>query len=189
MTLSGHIMLTSLYNQDPIYSYNMGQRTKKSTIRLVRPRKTQISLRIRAILSESSLIAPAIYSLQAFQRTVSTAATTQQKVQAPTQQNVPVTAQHNVPATIRQNVPVPTLQNVQATTVPQNIPVRITKRNQPSKRLPMRNNFNTALQRSNGNLSFSKAKRTWLIGDSILKGVNTKAWQVMWKTVQKVERL
>ena len=106
----------------------------------------------------------------------STAVTTQQKDPAPTQQNVPVTAQHNVPATIRQNVAVPTFQNVQATTVPQNVPVpvRITKRNQPSKRLPMRNNFDTAPQRSNGNLSFAKPKRTLLIGDSILKGVNTK---------------
>ena len=34
----------------------MSQRTRKSTIRLVRPAKTQISLRIRAVWSESSLL-------------------------------------------------------------------------------------------------------------------------------------
>ena len=38
----------------------------------------------------------------------------------------------------------------------------------------MRNNFDTAPQRCNGNLSFAKPKRTLLIGDYILKWVNTK---------------
>ena len=46
----------------------MCQRTTKPTIRLVRPAKTQISLRIRAVWSESSLIACAFFRLQAIQR-------------------------------------------------------------------------------------------------------------------------
>ena len=48
--------------------YHLSQRMTKSTIRLVRPPKTQISLRIRAAWSESSLIACAFYSIQAVQR-------------------------------------------------------------------------------------------------------------------------
>ena len=44
------------------------QRTTKPTIRLVRSAKTQIRLRIRAVWSESSLIAWAFYSLQVIQR-------------------------------------------------------------------------------------------------------------------------
>ena len=47
---------------------HMSQRTTNSTIRLVRPAKTKISLRTRAVWSESSLIAYAFYSLQAIQR-------------------------------------------------------------------------------------------------------------------------
>ena len=43
----------------------MNQRTTKPSLILVRPAKTQISLRIRAVWSESSLIACAFYSLQA----------------------------------------------------------------------------------------------------------------------------
>ena len=46
--------------------YHKRQRTTIPTVRLVRPAKTQISLRIRAVWSESSLIACAFYSLQAF---------------------------------------------------------------------------------------------------------------------------
>ena len=46
----------------------MSQRTKKPTIRLVRPVKTQISLRIRAVWSESSLVACPFYSIQAIQK-------------------------------------------------------------------------------------------------------------------------
>ena len=45
----------------------LSQRTSKSR-RLVRPAKTQISLRIRAVWSVSSLIACAFYSLRAIQR-------------------------------------------------------------------------------------------------------------------------
>ena len=48
----------------------MTWRTTKPTIRLVRPAKTQISLRIRAVWSESSLIACAFNSLQAIQRAI-----------------------------------------------------------------------------------------------------------------------
>ena len=44
------------------------QCTTKPTVRLVRPAKTQISLRIRTVWSESSLIACKFYSLQAIQR-------------------------------------------------------------------------------------------------------------------------
>ena len=51
----------------PCGSYHLSQRTKP-TIRLVRPAKTQISLRIRAVWSESSLIACAFHCLQAIQR-------------------------------------------------------------------------------------------------------------------------
>ena len=43
----------------------MSQHTTKPAIRLVRPAKTQISLRIRAVWSESSLIACAFYSTRA----------------------------------------------------------------------------------------------------------------------------
>ena len=46
----------------------MSQRTTKSTIRLVRPAKTQISLRIRTVWSESSPIACAFYSFRAIPR-------------------------------------------------------------------------------------------------------------------------
>ena len=46
----------------------ISQRTTKPTIRLVRPAKTQISLRIRAVWSESSLIARAFYSRRAYSK-------------------------------------------------------------------------------------------------------------------------
>ena len=46
----------------------MSQRTTKLTVRLVRPAKTQISLRIHTVWSESSLIACAFNSLQIIQR-------------------------------------------------------------------------------------------------------------------------
>ena len=46
----------------------MSQRTTKSAIRFLRPVKTQISLRIRAVWSESSPIACAFYNLRAIQR-------------------------------------------------------------------------------------------------------------------------
>ena len=45
-----------------------GQHTTEPTLRLVRPAKTQIRLRIRAVWSESSLIACATYSLRASER-------------------------------------------------------------------------------------------------------------------------
>ena len=45
----------------------LSQRTTKPTIRLVRSAKTQISLRIRAVWSESSLIACAFYIFRAIQ--------------------------------------------------------------------------------------------------------------------------
>ena len=44
--------------------------TRPTTVRLVRPAKTQISLRIRAIWSEPSLITGAFYSLRAIQRVI-----------------------------------------------------------------------------------------------------------------------
>ena len=47
--------------------YNLSPRRTKPTIILVRPSKTQISLRIRAVWSESSLIACAFYSSKAIQ--------------------------------------------------------------------------------------------------------------------------
>ena len=50
----------------------MSQCTKKPTIRHVWPAKTQISLRIRAVWSESSLIACAFYSLRAVKRGINT---------------------------------------------------------------------------------------------------------------------
>ena len=53
-----------------IWTNYMSQHTTKPTIRLVRPAKTQISLRIRAAWLESSLIAYAFYSLQAIQREI-----------------------------------------------------------------------------------------------------------------------
>lgn len=83
----------------------------------------------------------------------------------PTRHNAPVKAQHNVAATTHQNVLIPILQTVQATTVPKNVPVRITNRNLSSKRLQMTNNFDTAPQRSTGNLSFARPRRTLFIGD------------------------
>ena len=46
----------------------MSQRTTKPTIRLMRPAKTQISLCIRAVWSESSLISCASLSLRAIER-------------------------------------------------------------------------------------------------------------------------
>ena len=49
------------------WSINLAIISTKLTIRLVRPAKTQISLRIRAVWSESSLIACAFYSLRAIQ--------------------------------------------------------------------------------------------------------------------------
>ena len=52
----------------PSPSIILNQRTIKPTIRLVRSAKTQISLRIRAVWSDSSLIACAFYSLRAIQR-------------------------------------------------------------------------------------------------------------------------
>ena len=51
-----------------VYDLQMIQHTTKPAIRLVRPAKAQISLRIRAALSESLLIACILYSLQAIQR-------------------------------------------------------------------------------------------------------------------------
>ena len=48
--------------------YDQNQRTIKPTTILVRPAKTQINLRIRAVWSESSLIAFIFYSLRAIQR-------------------------------------------------------------------------------------------------------------------------
>ena len=48
----------------------MSQRTTKPTIILVRPAMTQISLRIRAVWSESSLIAYAFYSVWPIQRRI-----------------------------------------------------------------------------------------------------------------------
>ena len=50
------------------YRKQLSLRTKKPTIRHVRSVKTQISLRIRAVWSESSLIACAFYSLRAIDR-------------------------------------------------------------------------------------------------------------------------
>ena len=47
---------------------NLNQRTTKLTIRLVRPAKTQISLRIRAVWSESLLSTCVFYSLRAIKR-------------------------------------------------------------------------------------------------------------------------
>ena len=47
---------------------NMSQCTIKATVRLVRPAKTQISLRIRAVWRESSLIVCAYCSIRAIQR-------------------------------------------------------------------------------------------------------------------------
>ena len=52
----------------PLAMPKLSQRMTKSTIRLVRPAKTQISLRIRAVWSESSLIVCAFYTFQAIQR-------------------------------------------------------------------------------------------------------------------------
>ena len=46
----------------------LSQRTTKPTIRLVRPAKTQINLRIRAVWSESTLIVCAFYSLRVILR-------------------------------------------------------------------------------------------------------------------------
>ena len=48
--------------------FYLSQPTTKSTIRLVRPAKTQISLRIRVGWSESSLFAYVFYSLQVIKR-------------------------------------------------------------------------------------------------------------------------
>ena len=56
----GHLSCTDLRH--------MSQRTTKPTIRLVRPAKIQISLLIRAVWSESSLIACVVYSLRAIWR-------------------------------------------------------------------------------------------------------------------------
>ena len=50
------------------YKYNMSQRTITHIVRLVRPAKTQISLRLRASWSESSLITCTLYNLWAIQR-------------------------------------------------------------------------------------------------------------------------
>ena len=50
------------------YFLYMSQRTTKPTLRLVRPAKTQISLRIRTVWSESSLIACAFYSPQVIKK-------------------------------------------------------------------------------------------------------------------------
>ena len=49
---------------------NLSQRMTKSTIGFVRPAKSQIRLRIRAVWSESSLIACAFNSFQAIQREI-----------------------------------------------------------------------------------------------------------------------
>ena len=49
--------------QIPVLKNKFSQRTPKPTIRLVRPAKTKISLRIHAVWSESSLIACAFHSL------------------------------------------------------------------------------------------------------------------------------
>ena len=55
--------IVSLKQSQPYTSVSLvSRRTINSTIRLVRPAKTQISLRIRAVCSESSLIAGAFYS-------------------------------------------------------------------------------------------------------------------------------
>ena len=64
-------ILLSLAQFIPLYLelwYHMSQSTTKPTIRLVRPAKTQISLRIYPVWSESSLIACAFFSLQTIQR-------------------------------------------------------------------------------------------------------------------------
>ena len=53
---------------EPKGNKKLSQRTTKPTIRLTRSAKTRISLRIRAVWSESSLIACAFYSLKAIQR-------------------------------------------------------------------------------------------------------------------------
>ena len=51
-----------------LVGYHMSQRMTKPTIRLMQPAKTHISLHIRAVWSETSLILCAFCSLQAIQR-------------------------------------------------------------------------------------------------------------------------
>ncbi|MCG8045342.1 MAG: hypothetical protein N0E48_06700 [Candidatus Thiodiazotropha endolucinida] len=56
---------------------------------------------------------------------------------------------------------------------PQNVPVRITNRNQQNTRQPLKNNAATAPHRNTANSQSASQNRTLLIGDSILKGINT----------------
>ena len=60
---------TNRLEKNPLFC-EMSQPTTKPIIRLVRPTKTQIRLRIRAVWSESSMIACAFYNLWAIQRGV-----------------------------------------------------------------------------------------------------------------------
>ena len=57
-----------MYVWSGCFDCKLSQRMTKPTTRLVRSSKTQIRLRIRAVWSESSLIACAFYSLQTIQR-------------------------------------------------------------------------------------------------------------------------
>ena len=68
-----HVIVTTVYKtsvkaQLKSNTLKLSQRTTKPNIRLVRPAKTQISLRFRAVWSESSLLVCAFYNLQATQK-------------------------------------------------------------------------------------------------------------------------
>ena len=52
------------------------------------------------------------------------------------------------------------------------VPVRVTNRDQPSQRQPMMSHLNNASHRNTASFSSSSQKRTLLIGDSTLTGIN-----------------
>ena len=58
---------------------------------------------------------------------------------------------------------------------PRPVPVRVTNRNSPVQRHSTRSTFNTEFQGSQAETSSARQKRTLIIGDSILKGVNSRA--------------
>ena len=74
---------------------------------------------------------------------------------------------------VLQSTPVITTpQPVLITTTQQPVPVRVTNRNQPSQRQPMISHVNNASHRNTASFSSSSQKRTLLIGDSIVTGIN-----------------
>ena len=69
-----------------------------------------------------------------------------------------MTSSQEVPVIPTSRIPVTTTQHVPVLSSPQPVPVRVTNRNMPNQQQPL--------------ISQTSQKKTLLIGDSILKGIN-----------------